>query len=101
VSRLWFNLNREKLLHNVAELSVFARATVEGLIGRALREYQQVSILPLDRALEPPAQKRLEAWNDLRAILEDVHQSVRASAIPVEQIEQIVDETCEDVRYGK
>jgi hypothetical protein len=91
----------EKHLHSVADLSDSARTTVEGLIGRLLRDDQQVYILPLDRAAEPPAQQRQEAWNDLREILDEVHQSVRATAIPAEQIEQIVDEACEHVRYGK
>jgi hypothetical protein len=91
----------EKHLHSVAALSDSARTVVEALIGRSLRDDQQVYIVPLDRATEPPAQQRQEAWNDLREILDEVHQSVRATAIPVEQIEQIVDEACEHVRYGK
>ena len=91
----------DKLLHSVGDLAPTARVAVEGLVGHALDDDQQVYVVALDRALEPPPQQRREAWNDLQGIIDGMHQSVRATGIPVDQAERIIDEACDNVRYGK
>ena len=98
--QLWYNSNVEASLHNVADMPASARAAVEGLVGHALDDDQQVYVLALDRAWEPPVEQRRDAWDDLQGIIDDMHQSARATGIPVDQAEQIIDEACENVRYG-
>jgi hypothetical protein len=91
----------EKLLHNVGDLPASARTVVESLMGHALRDNQQVYIVALDTATEPPAGQRREAWNDLQEIMHDMHASVRQTRIAAAEVERTIDQVCDEVRYGK
>ncbi len=91
----------DKLLQNAGDLPASARSAVESLMGHALRDDQPVYIVALDAAIEPPVQQRREAWHDLQEIMDEMHASVRQSGIPAAEVEQTIDQACDEVRYGK
>ena len=90
----------DKSLHNVADLSAAARFAVEALVGHPLRDSQKLFILALER-IEPPADQREQAWDELTEILNEAHENVRNSGIAPDEVERLIDEACAEVRYGK
>ncbi len=97
---MWYNLDMDKLLHNVGDLSNPDRSAVENIMGHPLRDDQQLYIVVLDSAAEPAATERMSAWDDLQAIIADAKGNVRQSAESSEEIDRLIDEACSDVRYG-
>jgi len=91
----------DKLLHNVGDLPSPERSAVEAIIGHALRDDQQLYIVALDAAVEPTKVTRREAWSELEEIIAESHQNVRQSGVSHEELERTIDETCDEVRYGK
>ncbi len=91
----------EKHLHNVGDLPAPARSVVEGLMGRPLRDNQQVFIVAFDDVTEPPAEDRRQAWQELAAIIADTHARVRQTGATANQLEQAIDEACDEVRFGR
>ncbi|HZZ26992.1 MAG TPA: hypothetical protein VFE46_03205 [Pirellulales bacterium] len=91
----------DKLLQNAGDLPASARSAVESLMGHTLRDDQPVYIVALDAAKEPPAQQRREAWADLQEIMAEMQASVLQSGISPEELDRVIDEECEEVRYGK
>jgi hypothetical protein len=90
----------EKVLHNVAELPLATRAAVEELVGHALNEEQRVFVAVVDAPHEPLASDRLEAWDELRKMMDAIHAQVRASGTDVADVEWAIDQACDKVRYG-
>jgi hypothetical protein len=90
----------EKLLHNVNELPASARSTVENLVGHPLRDDQQLYIVALDASVEPVREQRRAAWDELKSMLDVMHENARQSGRAPEEIDRLVDEACESVRYG-
>ena len=74
-----------------------AKAILEKLLGRHLADDEEVSIWVSrpHAALIGPA--RREAWRQLNAHLD--RMAAKADG-PVEEIEKLVDEICDEVRYG-
>jgi hypothetical protein len=91
----------DKLLHNVGDLPSPERSAVETLIGHTLRDDQQLYIVALDAAVEPTENIRRQAWNEIEVIIAESHQNVRQSGVSQEELERTIDETCDEVRYGK
>ncbi len=87
--------------HNVGDLPLSERSAVEAIIGRALRDDQQLYIVALDAAVEPAQAVRDEAWSELEEIIAEAHHNVRQSGVSQEAIEQTIDDACDEVRYGK
>jgi len=74
---------------------------MEHLVGRPLHDGQQVYVVALDHAIEPAADERNLAWRELEAIIAETHSHVRQTSVPLDQLEQTIDEACDDVRYGR
>ena len=91
----------DKLLHNVGDLPASARSAVESLMGHALRDNQQLYIMALDTATEPAVEQRREASHDLQEIMHEMQSSVRQTGIAGDEVERIIDEACDEVRYGQ
>jgi hypothetical protein len=91
----------DKLLHNVGDLPSTERSAVEAIIGHTLRDDQQLYIVALDAAAEPTEHIRRQAWNEIEEIIAESHQNVRQSGVSQEELERTIDETCDEVRYGK
>ena len=70
-------------------------------MGRPLRDSQQVYIVALDDATEPSADERQSAWRELETLIAETHAQVQQNGVPVDQLEQTIDEVCDDVRYGR
>jgi hypothetical protein len=90
----------DKLLHNVGDLPSSERFAVESIIGHALRDDQQLYIVALDAASQPAAEVRQQAWHELEKIIAEAHNDVRTSGVTPEELEQTIDEACNEVRYG-
>lgn len=87
-------------LHQVAGLSNLTRSALEELLGRSLTNDEQVYIVALNPAIEKPTEVRREAWQRLETFLGAVRaqgEHVDTSALDVEKL---IDDTCEQVRYG-
>jgi hypothetical protein len=91
----------EKSLHVVSNLSADARSLVEALVGHPLPDHQAFYIITLDVAGEPLKEQREEAWQQLEAMMAEMRRSAAASGLSDDDIDQIIDETCEEVRYGR
>ena len=98
---VWYNLGMDKLFHNVGDLSNPDRSAVENLMGHPLRDDQQLYIVALDAVAEPVAAERQSAWDDLQAIIADAKDNVGQSPESADNIERVIDEACNDVRYGR
>jgi hypothetical protein len=90
----------EKLLHNVSELPAPTRSAVEGLMGHPLRDSQQLYIVAIDEPLEPTLETRREAWIELQGMMAEMREAAGRSGLASDKIERIIDESCEEVRYG-
>ncbi len=88
------------MVHNVNELPAGARSAVETLVGHALRDDQQLNIVALDGAVEPKTAQRLAEWNELTTMLDVMHENARQSDRSPQEIDRLIDEACESVRYG-
>jgi hypothetical protein len=91
----------DTLPQNVGDLPAPARSAVEGLMGHALRDDQQVYIVALDAIAEPPDQQRRQASVDLQQIMNEMHERVRQSGVSPADAERTIDEACDEVRYGR
>lgn len=91
----------EKSLHNVSNLSQEARTLLESLVGHPLSESQAFYIVTLDPDLEPSAQQRDSAWDELKAMMADMQRGTGASGLSDAEIDRLIDETCEEVRYSR
>jgi hypothetical protein len=81
------------------DLSPATKEVFEALLGRHLRDDEEVSIWASGPHEAPTGEARRDAWNRL-----DQHLDVMASKAgggPSEELEQLVDEICGDVRYGR
>ena len=101
----------EKSFHNVSDLSADARSLVESLIGHPLPDHQAFYIVTLDDVTLDgvtlddsgglPQEQRDQAWQELEAMMGEMQRSVKASGRSDEEIDRLIDETCEEVRYGR
>ena len=98
---VWYNLSVDKLLHNVGDLSNPDRSAVENLMGHPLRDDQQLYIVALDAVAEPVAAERQSAWDNLQAIIADAKDNVGQSPDSADEIERVIDEACNEARYGR
>jgi hypothetical protein len=101
ISRTWYNVDMDKLLHSVGDLPSPERAAVEAIIGHALRDDQQLYIVALDAAIEPAAAVRRQAWSELEELMEEAHVNVRDSDVTPDELARTIDEVCDEVRYGE
>jgi hypothetical protein len=88
----------DKLFQNVGDLPSPERSAVEAIIGHSLRDDQQLYIVALDAAVEPPESTRREAWNEIEEIIAESHQNVRQSGVSQEELERTIDQACDEVR---
>lgn len=91
----------DKLLHNVGKLPGPTRSAVENLVGHALQDDQNLYIVALNATKEPSITERQAAWSELEAIIAEAKDNVRQTAEPAESLDQVIDEACNDARYGK
>jgi hypothetical protein len=96
----WYNPDMDKLLHNVGDLPSPERFAVESIIGHALRDDQQLYIVALDAAAQLAAEVRRHAWSELEEIIAEAHSNVCTSGVAPQQLEQTIDEACNEVRDG-
>jgi hypothetical protein len=90
----------EKHLHNVEELAASTRSVVEDLMGRPLRDDEQVYIVAIERGADPSIDQRKQAWGELNEILAEIREHVTLARTSTADVERTIDEECHDVRYG-
>jgi hypothetical protein len=81
------------------DLSPAAKEAFEAILGRNLRDDEEVGIWT-SRPLEAPTgQARKEAWRDLNQHLD--HIASKARDLPDEEMEKLVDDVWDEVRHGR
>jgi hypothetical protein len=83
--------------HKSGDLPSDAKAILEALLGRHLADDEEVSIWASRPHAAPTGPARREAWHQLNDHLD---RMAAKAAGPVEEIEKLVDEVCDEVRHG-
>jgi hypothetical protein len=83
--------------HKFGDLPSDAKAILERLLGRHLADDEEVSIWVSRPNAAPIGPARREAWHQLNDHLD--RMAAKAGG-PVEEIELLVDEVCDEVRHG-
>jgi type VI protein secretion system component VasF len=91
----------DKSFHNVSDLPEASRSAVEAMVGHPLQRDDVLYIATIRVENKPASAERDAAWNELMAIIADMHQHVAASGMTPEQIDALIDSECEAVRYGR
>ena len=86
-------------IRKTRELSPAAKEVFESLLGRSLREDEEVGIWASGPHEAPTGEARKDAWKKLNQHL-DVMAS-KAGSVPTEELEELVDEVCDEVRHGR
>jgi len=82
-----------------ADLSPAAKEVIESLLGRQLRNDEEVSIWASNPHEAPTGEARRDAWKKLNQHL-DVMAS-KADRTPTDELEKLVDEVSADIRHGR
>jgi hypothetical protein len=90
---------RDLSIHKTQELSPVAKQVVEALLGRDLRNDEEVAIWASSPHDAPYGHPRKEAWDKLNQHL-DLMAS-KADDCPAEKLERLVDDVCDEVRHGR
>lgn len=77
------------------------RALVEALVGRPLSDDQAFYIVTLDANRGPTGEQRDQAWQELEAMMAEMQRCAAESGLTDDAIDQVIDEACEEVRYGR
>jgi hypothetical protein len=84
-------------IRKTRELSPVAKEVFETMLGRRLRDDEEVAIWA-SRAHQPPVGTgRADAWRQLNQHLERMASKVTGSP---DDLERVVDEVCDQVRHG-
>jgi hypothetical protein len=86
-------------IRKTLELSPIAKQVLEGLLGRGLRDDEEVAIWASAPHDAPSGQPRQEAWDKLNQHL-DLMAS-KADGCPAQELERLVDDVCDEVRHGR
>ena len=81
------------------DLSPAAKEVFESLLGRRLRDDEEVGIWASTPHEAPAGEARKDAWNKLNQHLDLMGSKVDGA--PAEELEKLVDEVCDDVRHGR
>jgi hypothetical protein len=88
---------QDLLMYKSGDLPSDAKALLEKLLGRHLADDEEISIWALRPHPAPVGSERREAWRRLNNHLDRMAAKVDG---PVEEIEKLVDEVCDEVRHG-
>ena len=91
----------DSVFHNVGDLATPERSILETLMGHPLRNDQTLYIVAMDQASERDARARLRASQELDEILAESHENVRQNGQSTDELERVIDEACDEVRYGR
>jgi len=83
-------------VRRAGDLSESAKSAVEGLLGRALADDEEVSVMALRSHKAPSGPERKAAADRLKVALESMGQ--KATGVPPEEFEAAVDEAMQQVR---
>jgi hypothetical protein len=86
-------------IRKTQQLSPVAKQVLEALLGRDLRDDEEVAIWASSPHDAPSGQPRKAAWDKLNQHL-DLMAS-KADGIPAEQLERLVDDVCDEGRHRR
>ena len=89
---------RDLSIRKTQELSPTAKQVLEALLGRDLRDDEEVAIWASSPHDAPSGQPRKEAWDELDQHLDLM--ALKADGVPTEELERLVDDVCDEVRHG-
>ncbi len=94
-----YNPNMEGSIHHVADLGEATRSAVEGLVGHPLGSDEFIYIASLGAQAEGTPTERNSAWDEVDALVAQMHQKAASSGLSTGQIDALIDAECEAVRY--
>ena len=86
-------------IRKTQQLSPVAKQVLEDLLGRDLRDDEEVAIWASNPHDAPSGRSRKQAWDELNQHL-DLMAS-KTDGIPAEELERLVDDVCDEVRHGR
>ena len=86
-------------IRKTQQLSPVAKQVLEALLGRNLRDDEEVAIWASSPHDAPSGLPRKQAWDELNQHL-DLMAS-KTDGIPAEELERLVDDVCDEVRHGR
>ena len=96
----WYIQVMNPPIKHISELPAAARGVLESLVGQPLDDQQHVFIVVADPDTAAFRARRQQARRRLEESLREFHAAVVASGLSAHEIEQTIDEVCDDVRYG-
>ena len=90
---------RDLSIRKTQDLSPVAKQVLEALLGRHLRDDEEVAIWVSSPHDAPSGQPRREAWDELNRHLDLI--ASKADGVPAEELERLVDDVCDEVRHGR
>lgn len=91
----------ETFLRNVAEIDANDRRSLEHVVGRSLRENQQVMIQILDIGVEPDEAARRSAIGKAADIASQGRANAIAQGVTSVEADAVVDQAIQEVRQRK
>lgn len=88
----------ESIIRNVRDLDSDKRQSLEEVLGRELRDDQQLIIQVLTPDLEPDAARKLEALERAQALANKAARHRESLGVSAAEADQVVDEAIEQVR---
>lgn len=86
------------MIHSVSSLSRDARSLVESLVGHPLPDDEAFAIVTVGSRGDGG---RDEAWDELEVMMAEMRRNASASRMADAAVEKLIDDTCDDVRYGR
>ena len=86
-------------IRKTRELSPAAKEVLESLLGRSLKDDEEVGVWASSPHQAPTGEARKDAWNQLNQHLD--RMASQANGVPAEELEKLADEACDEVRHGQ
>ena len=86
-------------IRKTRDLSPAAKEVFESLLGRRLRDDEEVAIWASGPHEAPTGEEHRDAWSKLNQHLDAM--ASKADNVPAEELEKLVDEVCDEVRHGR
>lgn len=91
----------ESSLHNIDDLPEPARTALEGIVGHPLRKGDVLYIAMIGMETAPEADDRQKAWLELQSIVAESQANAKASGLPPEQIDRLIEHESAAVRHDR
>ncbi len=86
-------------IRKTRDLPPAARKAFEAILGRSLRDDEEVGVWASSPHAAPKGRERKDAWQDLNRHLD--HMASKASGTQPDELEKLVDDVCDQIRHSR